>query len=169
MSDINDRIKELIIKEKLTNSEFAKRTNLNPSIVSHILSGRNKASLQVVESIKEQFTNVNLEYLITGNGELYSDFTFVKNPRETKTDNGRVKEMSSKPTDQEFSFKEEKTVLPNYSKEEDVAPYSTSVSKKTISVESQFKSLSKAEEQDKEIDQIVIFYADGSFKAYKAV
>src|SRR5690606_15301731 len=81
MEDIAQRIKELIDDQGLSNTDFAKETNLNPAIISHILSGRNKPSLQVINQIKDSFTNVNLDYLITGSGQMYIDVTNVKSQK----------------------------------------------------------------------------------------
>ncbi len=66
METVAKRIKELMTSLSLTNSEFAKRLDVNPSIVSHILSGRNKVSLQVVLQIKEAFPEVDLQELLVG-------------------------------------------------------------------------------------------------------
>ena len=77
MDEIAKRIKDLIDKEGLTNGEFASRIHVNPAIISHILSGRNKPSLQVIQSIKDNFTNVNLDFLLSGTGDLFSEFTNV--------------------------------------------------------------------------------------------
>ena len=81
MENISLRIKELIDDRKLSNSEFAKEIGVNPSIISHILSGRNKVSLQIIEAVKRSFTNVNLDYLLTGSGELFQNVTNVKHPK----------------------------------------------------------------------------------------
>jgi transcriptional regulator with XRE-family HTH domain len=57
MEAIGKRIAALIRDKGLTNSQFAQEIDLNPSIVSHILSGRNKVSLQVVLQIKQAFAH----------------------------------------------------------------------------------------------------------------
>ncbi|MDZ7849168.1 MAG: helix-turn-helix transcriptional regulator [Owenweeksia sp.] len=82
MRSIADRIRELIDSKGLSNTEFAKATDLNPAIISHILSGRNKPSLQVISHIKSAFTNVNTDYLLAGEGNLYKQFTNVNKPKE---------------------------------------------------------------------------------------
>lgn len=64
------RIRELIDKKGLSNAEFANMVELSPSIVSHILNGRNKVSIQVLEKIRTHFTDVNTDYLLMGLGSL---------------------------------------------------------------------------------------------------
>lgn len=81
MEEIGKRIKALIQGKGLTNSQFAQEIEVNPSIVSHILSGRNKVSLQVVLQIKQAFPEVDLQYLLTGeeaSPRIHSDVTNVK-------------------------------------------------------------------------------------------
>ncbi len=63
-----DRI-ELIMKSyALTPSQFADKTGIQRATVSHILSGRNKASLEVMLKIFEAFPGLDMQWLITGKG-----------------------------------------------------------------------------------------------------
>ena len=66
-----DRIRELLAKEQLSPSQFADEINLQRSSLSHVLSGRNKPSLDFVMKIKQRFSEVNLEWLIFGNGKMF--------------------------------------------------------------------------------------------------
>ena len=64
-----DRI-ELIMKSyELSPSQFADRTGIQRASVSHILSGRNKASLEVMLKIYEAFPGLDIEWLMTGKGK----------------------------------------------------------------------------------------------------
>lgn len=169
MESIAERIKELIDDQGLTNTDFAKETNLNPAIISHILGGRNKPSLQVVNQIKDRFTNVNLDYLITGQGQLYTDFT-------------NVKEVVSAPEPSLFSnatggfpmegvrVVSEPGTIPQKAEEEEKAeqPPTASTPRPSLSLDKKSEPEIRSESTDKkDIEQIVIFYTDGSFKAYK--
>lgn len=156
MNDIALRIKELIEKQDLSNKEFAQRLSINPSIVSHILSGRNKVSLQVVEQIVKEFTNVSLDYLLLGSGSLYKNVTNVNynsNPTEIleKTQSEEILEKNAL-TPSETSLKKE---------EEIPSPEIKTPIKKKESDPLLFQN------PEQEIDQVIIFYADGSFKIYK--
>lgn len=169
MEGIAERIKELIDDQGLTNTDFAKETNLNPAIISHILGGRNKPSLQVVNQIKDRFTNVNLDYLINGQGELYRDFTNVNNnipqsePSLFQNSGGGfpmegvrvVSEPGTKPQRAEEDVKIEDSSLVT-------DPHSPLPTNKKSEPELKSESADK-----KDIEQIVIFYKDGSFKAYR--
>lgn len=135
--DIALRIKELIENQGLSNKEFAKRLSINPSIISHILSGRNKVSLQVVEQIVKEFTNVSLDYLLLGTGSLFKGITNVNynsnlQPEEEERINQASLEQDQPKSPEKYEQKSNEDLNSN-----------------------------------KEIDQVIIFYADGSFKIYK--
>ena len=69
---MKDRILEIIKHEHLTNAEFANRLNVSPSTISSVLTGRNKASLDVISKIHQVF-HINLEWLLYGTGEAKSE------------------------------------------------------------------------------------------------
>ena len=59
-------------KEGLTNAEFADKIDISTSSLSHIFSGRNKPSLEVVMRIHKSCPYVNLNWLLYGEGEMES-------------------------------------------------------------------------------------------------
>lgn len=67
---MNDRDRiELIMKSYgLTPSQFADRAGVQRASVSHILSGRNKPSLEVMLKIFEAFPGLDMQWLMTGKG-----------------------------------------------------------------------------------------------------
>ena len=65
----NDRLKLIISNSNLTASAFADKINIQPSSISHVLSGRNKPSLEFIQKIISNFDNVNYDWLIDGKGE----------------------------------------------------------------------------------------------------
>ena len=61
---------ELIMRcYNLTPSQFADKTGIQRASVSHILSGRNKASLEVMLKIYDAFPSLDMKWLMTGNGD----------------------------------------------------------------------------------------------------
>ena len=65
-----NRIKKLIEKQKLTATQFASEIGVQRSAVSHLLSGRNKPSLDFVLKIKNRFPETNLDWLLLGTGKM---------------------------------------------------------------------------------------------------
>ena len=57
-------------KEGLTNADFAKKIGISTSSLSHIFSGRNNPSLDVVMCIHKACPYVNLYWLLYGEGEM---------------------------------------------------------------------------------------------------
>ena len=61
---IVSRIKKLIDDNKLTPSSFAKKIDSKRANVSHILSGRNKPSLNFLIKIVDSFDDISLDWFI---------------------------------------------------------------------------------------------------------
>lgn len=64
--DIKDRILEIIKKNNLNASLFADKLGVQRSSLSHILSGRNKPSLDFIQKFIYQFPKEDVSWLITG-------------------------------------------------------------------------------------------------------
>ena len=65
-----DRIRELLAWRKLSPTQFADLLAVGRPVVSHILSGRNKASLDVVQRIIATFPEIALPWLLSGTGPM---------------------------------------------------------------------------------------------------
>jgi transcriptional regulator with XRE-family HTH domain len=76
------RIEEIRKKHQLTAASFATKIGVQRSAISHILSGRNKPSLDFLMKIHYAFDKVNLEWLILGKSSpLTQDLENLHNPR----------------------------------------------------------------------------------------
>lgn len=64
--DIVDRIKMVMKMNQLNAASFTDRIGVQRSNVSHVLTGRNKPSLDFVEKMLLQFPKVNASWLISG-------------------------------------------------------------------------------------------------------
>jgi transcriptional regulator with XRE-family HTH domain len=63
---IQERLHLILKMHNLTPSAFADKLGVQRSNVSHLLSGRNKPSLDFLEKIITHFPRVNAHWLITG-------------------------------------------------------------------------------------------------------
>ncbi|AWA30868.1 transcriptional regulator [Flavobacterium magnum] len=64
---------ELLMKHySLSASSFADRIGVQRSGISHLLSGRNKPSLDFILKLEEEFPEVSLYWLLKGTGSLLS-------------------------------------------------------------------------------------------------
>jgi transcriptional regulator with XRE-family HTH domain len=116
-----ERLQKIIDFYGETASSFAVKIGVQRSSISHILSGRNKPSLDFVMKVLHTYPEVELYWLMNGKGE----FPFVSKISESSSSNIKIN------TDQ----------------------IKTSIQKSNT---------------DSEIDKIVIFYKDGTFKSYKS-
>lgn len=74
---MKDRIAHIIRAKNLTAAEFALRLGIQPSNISHFLSGRNNPSLDFVKKLKETFPEYSLEWIIFGRGPITLSEPFV--------------------------------------------------------------------------------------------
>lgn len=63
---IQERLQLILKMHNISPSSFADKLGVQRSNVSHVLSGRNKPSLDFLEKIILQFPRVNAHWLITG-------------------------------------------------------------------------------------------------------
>lgn len=65
-----DRIRLLLSEQRLSSTQFADVIGVSRPVISHILSGRNKPSLEVVQKILAAFPDLSTTWLLTGAGEM---------------------------------------------------------------------------------------------------
>ena len=86
---MRDRIRLFLEKENKTSSQFAEEIGIQPSGVSHVLSGRNKPSLDFVLKMLNAYKDINTDWLLFGKGEMYKpeDRTELLLDNEHESDN----------------------------------------------------------------------------------
>ncbi len=155
MVNIEDFIKRLeIILDyySLNASSFADKIGVQRSSLSHLLSGRNKPSLDFILKILEVFPDVDLYWILNGKGN------FPKNAElfDKKENNVEpvVKQNSPTPSNTEIIpenlFSEIKNQNP-------IPALDTTKKENQNSIK---------ESNSAAIDKIVIFYKNGTFKSY---
>ena len=77
-NEMKDRIAHIIRAKNLTAAEFALRLGIQPSNISHLLSGRNNPSLDFVKKLKETFPEYNLDWIVLGKGPMTVSEPFVE-------------------------------------------------------------------------------------------
>ncbi|MCP2024929.1 transcriptional regulator with XRE-family HTH domain [Flavobacterium sp. HSC-32F16] len=153
MVNIDDFVKRLeIILDYfgLNASSFADKIGVQRSSMSHLLSGRNKPSLDFVMKILDVFPEVDLYWILIGKGN------FPKSENETlqfgskadlKNEDSLASSNENYPGVDLFSqlqYEEEKPIIKNLAEPK----------KSNLSFE------------EDEIEKIVFFYKNGTFKAY---
>lgn len=70
MDDIIERIKLIVEKEQIPSTVFAESIDVKQSTFSHMLTGRNKPSLDIVMKIHRRYNYINLDWLLYGTGQM---------------------------------------------------------------------------------------------------
>ena len=157
MVNIDDFIKRLeIILDyySLNASSFADKIGVQRSSMSHLLSGRNKPSLDFVMKILEVFPEVDLYWVLNGTGNF---------PKREEQNLSYLKDSSSEMI---------KTTPPISSNENLITPDLFSKinydSEQKIPLEEndEIKKTSENQNQNSEIEKIVFFYKNCTFKIY---
>lgn len=146
---MKQRLQILMDKESLSPVRFAEIVGVQRSSVSHILSGRNNPSLDFIQKILLAFPEVSSDWLISGKGSVYRALPAASEEQQGK-----------KPD-----------TLPSAARPEQNDLFSASKSMESTVPEPSHASPSPLGEALKvvgetEIEQIVVFYKDKSFRSY---
>lgn len=68
---MKDRLLKFLTRERLSSARFAEIIGVQPSGISHILSGRNKPGFDFIQKILENYPSLNAEWLIMGRGSMF--------------------------------------------------------------------------------------------------
>jgi plasmid maintenance system antidote protein VapI len=123
----------------LNASSFAENIEVGRASISHLLSGRNKPSLDFVMKVVQTFPEVELYWLLNGKGNF---------PKQIETKEAQQEQSPLAPNRIQNKTPQEKA------KSEDVADSNEEVSNRAANTEG------------KSIQRIVIFYNDGTFEAF---
>ncbi|MAU64142.1 MAG: transcriptional regulator [Flavobacteriaceae bacterium] len=99
MEEFTNRLLKILDTRNLSASQFAEKIGVQRSSVSHILSKRNKPSLDFIIKISKTFDDISLDWLINGdNGLNSSEISYKKNssnpiPNEIENINSTEKEL----------------------------------------------------------------------------
>ncbi len=149
---MEDRLVALLKSEGINPTRFAERIGVQRSSMSHILSGRNKPSYDFLVKILENFPSVNPDWLLLGKGYMYKD-DYPAQPSLFDA----VKTIA----DKEISLPG--TVNPVAERKNKQFENDTD----DLKAQAAANILVKNHERDKEIDRIVIFYKDKTFKEFQ--
>lgn len=129
----------------LTASSFADKINVQRSSISHLLSGRNKPSLDFILKVLEHFPEIDLLWFLNGAG------VFPKNYKSQTTNSIGIESKNF--GEQIDLFKDN---IP--AKKNPVFENKFNEELNTPNLEQQLSRNT--------IDKIIIFYKDGTFKSY---
>jgi transcriptional regulator with XRE-family HTH domain len=165
--NLSEKIELLIKRKQLSASQFADKLGIPRSSISHIISGRNKPSLDVVQKILKVFPEITAEDL------LFEDRTLRLQTNQP--------EQNTMPVDSAPSLFDAVNPEPSESPVENL-PEQTIVksnlrrNKETTIPEPQLgfiaaspvaTTFSSSAHIEKKIERVIIFYSDGTFSESK--
>jgi len=144
---MKERIQEFLTAENKSSAQFAEEIGVQPSGISHILSGRNNPSLDFVLKMLEKYKFISTEWLLFGRGTMYKNTATPtlfdnNNLSGIMEDNRIIEQELKKPLVNELKFKDENN--------EEIG----------------IKSSDEAKITAKSVEKIVWFFDDSSFKEY---
>lgn len=141
---MRDRILKIMDREGLTPSKFAEAIGIQRSAMSHIISGRNNPSLDVLIKILERFTYVDSDWLLFGKGEMMRE--------KVSSEPELLVNMSVNPT--------EVQPVSEYRKEMRVDTPVNNTKHSAI------EPIMHIDRTSKNVSKIMIFYSDNTFETF---
>lgn len=157
--DFGKRIQKIMDHYDLSASAFADSLVIGRSSISHILSGRNKPSLDFVMKIMHTYPDADFYWLLEGKG------TF---PPSEKSILRTEKVPNTKPIIHPIPISYDPDTVPK----QDLFSHRTQETPDDILTSNSISENKNAPElittsKEKEVNRIVIFYTDGSFESYQ--
>ena len=142
MELIKDRLAHIIRAKNLTATQFAEMMQIQPSNVSHLLSGRNKPSLDFLIKLKDVFPEYSFDWIILGKKPI----TLSERPQSVKEE--LHNNASSPMVETSSNFGDLYSVTEK-------------------SEQDAINTITEAKiEQSKQVKQIVYIYDDNTFEIY---
>ncbi len=135
---MKNRIEQLIKDKGLSSVKFAETIGVQASSISHVVSGRSKPSFDFMEKIKTKFPELNMNWLISGEGEMYN--------------NGDGGQLDFDAQERHNRTKFSKEEAPKREKQHTHAPHELFFSD---------------DDGTKIIERVVVFFTDKTLKEYK--
>ena len=163
---IIQRVKNIIAAKNMTASRFADHIGVPRSTISHILSGRNNPSLELIQKILDHFPDIRTEWLVRGKGAMSAGLQSLFPDGPEESGGGEPDQPAITPT-------EESTT----SDGKDSSDYESSRS--SGSFENSGRVTERPDENAEEkgtadqhlsgehaIDRVLVFYKNGTFDTY---
>ncbi len=158
--DLNKKIEQIIVDKGMSPSFFADAIGVQRSSISHILSGRNKPSLDIIQKILRVFPDINRDWLLFDTETPYDNHsTNSIQPAVFQQVTPQVRDSSNARESSKFVVPEERIIQQNLRRKVERPEVPSNPITPPISV--------APEPTGKKIERIVIFYTDGTFMESK--
>lgn len=175
--EINERITKVLEYSGFSASEFADEIDVQRSSISHIISGRNKPSLEFVTKIKNRFPELSWDWIILGTGEMKqtdSPFPISEKQEENSTpdlftliDEDYKNEVFVQENIQNETLRELNKSFPSPRKEILSDSQQLDIQENISEVQSIVNETVTNKNAESKIKKIVFFYENGKFEAFE--
>ena len=160
-----NRILQIMKQENISASKFADEIGVQRSSISHILSERNKPSLELIQKILNKYPKVNSEWLLTGKLTVLNEQPdlFTQN----QTDN--IKNNNDKPIEgkiNQITSVNKDNLQINIANLPKRDTNVNNIEKETTINEIKKNCTDNQVITKKNIERIIVFYSDKTFKEY---
>ncbi|TBH73946.1 helix-turn-helix transcriptional regulator [Aquirufa nivalisilvae] len=163
--NLSQKIELLIQRKQISSSQFADKIGIPRSSVSHILSGRNKPSLDVVQKILKAFPELTAEELLFDDRLLSLNSSPTSKIEVTNSNPSLFDAPEASPSESDKNSLAEPTIVQsNLRRNRESAKISPSSGNSSMAVANQAASSTHL---TKRIERVIIFYTDGSFTESK--
>lgn len=168
---MKERLAQFLKSEGLTAVKFAEIMEVQPSSISHLLSGRNKPNFEFISRLLLRFPALNPDWIINGTGGVYKRKDPTEESGITKVNTGKFTDViEGDLTNVNDNIDEIKKgdIFENELNMSEVHKSDGCVTDVTIGGENTAGSFVSEVDNDmrKSISRIIIFYTDGSFDEY---
>ena len=162
--NINDKIKQILIDKSLTPSYFADEIGVQRSSISHILSGRNRPSFDIIQKIIRRFPELGYEWIMEEDSQSPNsnqlgqlNYGVPRNNAQPSSINRRD-QFATYTAAPQVNVRGQRNEIPPVAQPPSAAIASTDMLDATDSSPSAI--------MQKRVEKILIFYTDGSFREY---
>ena len=179
--NINDRFTKILEYSGFTASEFADEIDVQRSSISHIISGRNKPSLEFIVKIKNRFPEISWDWIILGQGEMLQNNSALSTSESkinleeensspdlfTLIDEDYKNEIFIQENLQKETPRESNTSFPTPKKEKISDSQRLEVQEDISEVQNIVNQSITNSPTENKIKRIVFFYENGKFEAFE--
>lgn len=167
---MKDRIRLFLDKENKTSSQFAEEIGIQASGVSHVLSGRNKPSLDFILKMLKTYSDLNSDWLLFGEGEMYksgSTMDLFDDQEQDKEHRGEEKYTEMSLFTGKSSKNDESGPGESRLAEEDRGPGQSHIKEQDASRGEELTYRADKSPGESSSERIIVFHGDGTYSEYK--
>ena len=142
---MKEKLEYLLKNKQLSATELARMLEIQPSGISHLLSGRNKPSFDLLVKILRVFPDINPDWLLLDSDQVY-----------------RTDEPMSSPSSTPALFDDRDYFDAESADEKNNEPSETNSEIKNVSA----SIFSHSKSGSKFVERVIVLYSDKSFESY---